>query len=111
MGKTTYAIFLALASAKEIGRIFSLPPKIYIELPYLVFFIYIIIRMFSDTLSPWVWRGAFGIVGLSALVYLILLSLGVSEQPIKIIDSTICLWMWIKSLIYLSNYNEDIREI
>ena len=111
MRKTTYAIFLAIASVKEIGQIFSLPPKIYIELPYLVFFIYIIIRMFSDSLSPWIWRDSFGIVGLSALMYIIFVSLGLPEHPLKVIDSFICLWMWIKSLIYLNNYNEDIRKI
>jgi hypothetical protein len=111
MGKITYVIFLAIASSKEIAQIFSLHPKIYVELPYLVFFIYLIIKMFSNSLSPWIWRGAFGIVGLSALMYLILVSLGLPDHPLKVIDSSICLWMWIKSLIYLNNYNEDIREI
>ena len=112
MGKIPYTIFLAIASVKEIGQIFSLRSNGLVELAYLIFFVYIIVKMFSDSLPPFVWRGAFAIIGLSALVYLLLTAFGVPNHPIKIIDSIVCLGVWVKSLIYLNNYkDEDFREI
>jgi hypothetical protein len=112
MGKIPYTIFLAIASVKEIAQIFSLRSNGLVELAYLIFFVYIIVKMFSDSLPPFVWSGAFAIIGLSALVYLLLTAFGVPNQPIKIIDSIVCLGVWFKSLIYLNNYkDEDFREI
>jgi len=112
MGKVTYTIFLAIASVKEITQIFPLRSNGLVELAYLIFFVYIIVKVFSDSLPPFVWSGAFSIIGLSALIYLLLTAVGVSNHPIKIIDSIVCLGVWVKSLIYLNNYkDEDFREI
>jgi len=113
MGKIPYTIFLAVASVKEIAQIFLFGPNPIVELTYLVLFIYLIIKLFTDTLTPWIWKEGFGIVGFSALAYLFLLLIGVPNQPIKIIDSFVCLCVWIRSLVYLNNYrsDENIREV
>lgn len=107
MGKIPYTIFLAVASVKEIAQIFSLGSNGLVELTYLVFFVYLIMRMFSNSLTPWIWKEGFAIVGFSALIYLILLFVGVPDGPIKIIDSFVCLVVWIRSLVYLNNYKHD----
>jgi hypothetical protein len=107
MGKVPYTIFLAIASVKEIAQIFSLGSNGLVELAYLVFFVYLIVKMFSNSLPPFVWRGAFAIIGFSALIYLFLSAVGVPNHPIKIIDSIVCLVVWVKSLIYLNNYKDE----
>jgi len=111
MSRITYVIFLAVSSAKEIGQIFSLKSNPILDLLYIIMFMYMILKMMSNTLPPWVWRDGFGIVGLSAILYLILIAIGVPSHPIKIIDSSICLFAWIKSMNYLNNYKEENENI
>jgi hypothetical protein len=106
MSKITYVIFLAVASANEVGQIFSLGNIHILDLLYIIMFMYMLLKMILNALPPWVWRDGFGIVGLSAILYLILLSIGAPSHQIKIIDSSICLFVWIKSMNYLNNYKE-----
>jgi hypothetical protein len=111
MNRIKYTIFLAVASAKEISQIFDLPGVVYINLIYLIFFFFLIIKVITNTLEPWVWRGAFSAVGFSALIFVILIFLGLPERPLEIVDCSICLWAWVKSIIYLNKYDENIRKI
>jgi hypothetical protein len=104
MSKIWYIIFLAIATSKEIGEIFDLGDNLIINFSYLVLFFSLVIRMIAGNLSHWVWREGLGIVGLSSLIYLILVFVGVSEPFCAKMDSIICLCVWIRSVWYSNNY-------
>jgi hypothetical protein len=106
MNKIIYVAFLAIATVKEIGEIFLFPPNGLIEILYIIGFLYVIIKMLTDSLPLWIWRNGYSIVGFSAMLYLILRFFGIPNQPIDVFDSMVCLFVWLKSLIYLNNYKE-----
>jgi hypothetical protein len=106
MNKIIYVAFLAIATVKEIGEIFLFPPNGLIEILYIIGFLYVIIKMLTDSLPLWIWRNGYSIVGFSAMIYLILRFFGIPNQPIDVFDSMVCLFVWLKSLIYLNNYKE-----
>jgi hypothetical protein len=106
MNKIIYVAFLAIATVKEIGEIFLFPPNGLIEILYIIGFLYVIIKMLTDSLPLWIWRNGYSIVGFSAMIYLLLSFFGIPNQPIDVFDSMVCLFVWLKSLIYLNNYKE-----
>ena len=87
MNKIIYVAFLAIATVKEIGEIFLFPPNGLIEILYIIGFLYVIIKMLTDSLPLWIWRNGYSIVGFSAILYLILRFFGIPNQPIDVFDS------------------------
>lgn len=104
MSKLAYTVFLAIASAKELSIIFNLGSNFLVSIIYIGIFFYLLLKLISGSLEPWIWKEAFGIVGFASLGYLILLCIGFDEKILLRIDSAISLYAWIRSLIYLNNY-------
>jgi len=104
MSRLAYTIFLAIASAKEISIILDLGTNLLISFVYIGIFFYLLLKLFSGSLEPWIWKEAFGIVGFASLGYLILLFIGFDDKILLKIDAAISLYAWVRSLTFLNNY-------
>lgn len=110
MGKYFYTAFLAVASVMEFFEIIGTPNNPLIDFFYITGFVYLILTMLTRSLPPWIWSPGFGIIGLSSLIYLILLFFGVPDRPIKVIDSSISLLVWLTCLYYLNAFQKAEKK-
>lgn len=108
MSKLWYTIFLAIATAKDISVIFSLEKNLIIDFLYLLFFFSLVLKLINGTLQPWVWKEGFQIVGWSAIVFIVLVLLGLNQKVLEKLDSLVCLYVWVRSMNYSQNYESRL---
>jgi len=83
MSKLAYTIFLAIATAKDVGIILGLDENIIISFIYLVLFFTVVIKLITNTLQPWVWTHGLTIVGISGLIFLLLTLCGLKDPILQ----------------------------
>lgn len=110
MNKLFYIVFLSVASAKEVGVIFELNNSL-AALLYLPMLLYVIGVYFMGRIPDFVWVRGLSIIGIASLISLLLMSIGKYSLTAKKIEACIDLYVWFKSVVYISKWeNKKLEE-
>jgi hypothetical protein len=110
MSKSFYLIFLSVASARDVGVLLGIHDQ-FVGIIYFLLLLYVVFTYFSGRIAECVWVKGLSIVGIVSLVSLVLILVGFYPTIVQKIESSIYLYVWIRSVKYLAEFeNKKIEE-
>jgi hypothetical protein len=110
MSRGFYLIFLSVATAMNVGVLLELDNTL-IEIVYIFLLIYVIFNYLSGRIPAFVWTKGLSIIGITSLFSLVLMLIGGYTMISKKMEACIFLYVWVKSLRYMAEWeNKNLEE-
>jgi hypothetical protein len=110
MSRGFYLIFLSVATAMNVGVLLELDNTL-IEIVYILLLSNVIFNYLFGRIPAFVWTKGLSIIGITSLFSLVLMLIGGYTMISKKIEACIFLYVWVKSLRYMAEWeNKNLEE-